>query len=262
MKPRSSPARQAPAETAHGIPAIDRAVAVLDAIGAAAAPPGIAALAGQLRIPRSTVYRLLNSLAAHDMVGRDAAGGFVLGARLLRLSRAVPRGHDLVSLARPVLERLAVELDAAVKLSIVDGNEALVVLVAESPRTYSVTTKVGRRFPLHAGAASKAMAAHFPPAAQAALLAERLPAHTPATITDPAQLRKQFARIRRERIAEDRGEFAHGIFALAAPVFDAAGSCVAAVSVPFFASEPAARAAAIRKGVAAAAAEVSTMLGG
>ncbi|QYU66522.1 helix-turn-helix domain-containing protein [Leptolyngbya sp. 15MV] len=129
--------------SAHRIPAVDRAVEVLDALASGAA--GIRDLAAQLGIPRSTVYRVLNSLEAHALVVRGADQVYRLGPHILRLARAVPFGLDLVGTARPVMEALAAELRCTVKLSVLDGAHALVVATVESPESYAVTTQVGRR---------------------------------------------------------------------------------------------------------------------
>ncbi len=240
----------------HQIPAIDRGIDVIEAIAASGRAP-ISDLSARLRIPRSTVYRLLNSLQARGVVTRDADGSYGLGPWLLRMARAVPAGPDLPTLARPVLERLADAVDNAAKLSVRDGDEALVVAVAPSPRGYGLNVQVGRRFPLHAGAASKMLLAHATDA-----LPRRLARLTRQTISDRALLLAELAHIRAEGVAEDRGEFAEGICAIAAPVMDATGGCPAVVSVPFLAAEPAWRIREIRRAVIAAARELTAALGG
>lgn len=219
-------------------------------------------LSTALGIPRSTVYRILNSLEAHALVVRSGETAYRLGPKLLRLARAVPGGADLVSVARPAMEALAEEIGATVKLSVLEAGTALVVAVAEGPQTYSITTQVGRRFPLHAGAASKVLAAFAPAAVREALLAAPLPAATPATITDPAALAAELAEVRVRAFAEDRGEFVPGVCAVAVPVFGAGGGCVAALSVPHLQGTPAARREALARGVARAAAALTRLLGG
>ena len=52
----------------HRIPAVDRAIEVLDFMGRAARPVGLRELAEDLGVPRSTVYRLINSLEAGEIV--------------------------------------------------------------------------------------------------------------------------------------------------------------------------------------------------
>jgi len=171
---------------AHRIPAMERAVDVLEGLAAGAA--GIRDLTVRLGIPRSTVYRVLNSLEARGLAVRGSDNLYRLGPQLPRLARAVPSGFDLVAVSRPLMEDLARALRCSVKLSVLDAGVALVVATAESPETYSVTTQVGRRFPLHAGAASKVLLAFSGEGLGRRLLGGALPGLTPATITDPATL--------------------------------------------------------------------------
>lgn len=249
--------------TAHRIPAVERAAALLDALAQAPQAGGqIRDLSAALGIPRSTVYRILNSLAAHRLVERSGDSAWRLGPNLLRLARAVPAGTDLVSLARSEMEALAAALAVTVKLSVLESGDALVVAVAEGPQTYSVTTQVGRRFPLHAGAASKVLAAFGAEDVRQRLIAGKLARHTAATITGPRALAAALEQVVRDGIAEDQGEFVAGVRAIAAPIFDHTGGCVGAVSIPFLPEEPGPRRVAMRAGVADCAAAVTRRLGG
>jgi DNA-binding IclR family transcriptional regulator len=246
--------------TEHRIPAIDRAVDLLDVL-ANFSPASIKEICDRGKLARSTVYRTLNTLEAHNLVRREEGGGYVLGPRLLKLARSVPQGSDIVSIGRPVLERLAASLGSAAKLSIVDGAEALVVAVAESPGAYSITTQVGRRFPLHAGAASKLLLAYLPEARRTGILGSRLSQITPRTVTDPAVLSAMLTQIRMNGFAEDSGEYVEGVRAFAAPVTDSFGACIAAVSVPFVETADPTRADTIGQAVIKAAKELSTAAG-
>ena len=246
----------------HRIPAVDRTLDLLDLLCATREAVGIRDLAARLDVPRSTVYRILNSLEPRGVVRRDGAGGYLPGPRLLAWARAVPDGADLVALAAPVLAALARAARATAKLSVLEGEAALVAAVAPGPGVYSVTTQVGRRFPLHAGAASKVLAAHLPEAARAALLAGPLPRSTPGTITDPARLAAALDAVRRDGIATDQAEYIEGVHALAAPVLGPGGGCAAAVSVAYLPAEPPARVAAMEAALRQAAAALSRAIGG
>ena len=244
----------------HRIPAIDRAIEVLDVL-AAEGSASITALSTALAIPRSTVYRLLNSLEANAVVVKDGDGTYQLGPRLLRWAHAVGLGTDIVSTCRPFMDRLARELAESVKLSVLDEDSALVVAVAESPGSYSVSTRVGRRFPLHAGAASKILLAYSAEASPERLRRRSLDRLTPHTLTDAARLEAALRIVRDEGIARDDAEFSEGVSAVAAPVFDAAGDCVAALSVPFFSGSSEERVAVIGRGVRETAAAISQHMG-
>jgi DNA-binding IclR family transcriptional regulator len=244
----------------HRNPAIERAVDVLDAL---TRKPGasISQLSELLSIPRSTIYRILNSLEAGAVVAKEGEG-YHVGPKLIQWAHAVTRGADLVSLARPHLERLANAEIATVKLSVLDDDRALVVAVAESPRQYSISTQVGSRFPLHAGAASKVLLAHAPKEARDRALAGPLAAETSATVTDPQALRAMLADVRARGYATDQGEYTLGINAVAAPVFGPDGRCIAAISIPYLGESEGARADALRDAVVVAAQALTRQMGG
>lgn len=193
-------------------------------------------LVAQLKLPRTTIYRILNSLQSHDVVRRDDAGAYHLGRRLLALASHVAAGiHslDLVALTTPVLERLSGELGEGAKLSVLDGGDVLVLAAVQGRRTYALSVQPGERMPIHAGAASKLLLAYQSPAEIEQYLGRELVAFTAKSITDPKRLKAELTRIRRLGWAQDKGEVAPSILAFAAPVFDRSGTLVGAISTPF-----------------------------
>ena len=245
----------------HTNSAVDRAVLILTRL-AEAPGSGIRELSQVLGVPRSTVYRILNSLEAGGLVTVDQGVGYRLGGGLLHLARAVPVDDDLAAVAKASMDALASETGSTVKLSVIDGDAALVVAVAVGSQAYGVTTRVGRRFPLHAGAASKVLLAFAMPDVSASVLAAPLEAFTDETVTDPEALRAELRRIRAERVATDRGEYVRGVHAVAAPVFAADGQCVAALSAPFLSGDEEAAVAALAEAVLQAARSITLRLGG
>lgn len=220
----------------HTIPAVDRAVLILSRL-AAAPGSGIRELSEALAVPRSTVYRILNSLEAGGLVVVDQSARYRLGGGLLRLARTVPVDDDLVAVAKAPMDALAAATGSTVKLSVIDGEEAMVVAVAVGSQAYGVTTRVGRRFPLHAGAASKVLLAHAGRDVIDRILSRPLEAYTEETLCDPQVLRAQMETVRSDRVATDRGEYVRGVHAIAVPVFGPEGRCVAALSSPYLSGE-------------------------
>lgn len=111
-----------------------------------------------LGVGRAVVYRLVATLAAHSLVRRDRGGRVRLGTAVLDLAR---RAHPLVAdAALPALRALAEELGATAHLTIVDGGEALALLVVEPSWTqFHVAYRTGSRHPLDRGAAGRAILA-------------------------------------------------------------------------------------------------------
>lgn len=139
---------------------LDRGLQILQLLGGPAGHGGmtINQLAEQLSVGRSVVYRLVTTLMGRGFATRGSDGRVRLGPALGRLAVAVR--PVLAEAARPVLRRLADEIGATAHLTVVEGEEALAVLVVEPGWTdFHVSYRVGSRHPLGRGAAGRAILA-------------------------------------------------------------------------------------------------------
>jgi DNA-binding IclR family transcriptional regulator len=110
-----------------------------------------------------------------------------------------------------------------------------------------VRTTVGSRWPLHATGVGLVLLAFAEPAVQERIFAAPLARFTPYTITDPARLRAKLAEVRRADAAVSDRQITDDAISVAAPIRDAAGSVVAALSLVVPAStNPAALVPAVR----------------
>ena len=122
------------------------------------APNGltITALAAEIGVNRTVVYRLVATLEQHGLARRDATGRLHVGLGVLALARGLQ--PVLRELAGPVLRTLAEQLGSTAHLTVADGGEALAIAVVEPSWTdYHVAYRVGARHPLEQGAAGKAI---------------------------------------------------------------------------------------------------------
>ncbi len=251
------------AQLKHRIPVIDRMMEVLSELERHADGLTIRELVSQLRLPRTTIYRILNSLQSHAMVNRDEDGHYRLGRRLLGLASHVAAATgqlDVLAFAMPILEQVSAELGEGSKLSALDDEGILVLAAVQGRRPYALSVAPGQRMPIHAGAASKLLLAYADEATIELHLSRPLVGYTPKTITDPRRLRTELARIRRLGWAQDKGENGPSILAYAAPIFAPDGRLVAAISVPFLLGAEASRAEEIRLATIAAGKAVTSAI--
>jgi DNA-binding IclR family transcriptional regulator len=234
----------------------DKALAILGVFDERRPDLGVSELAGELGMHKSTVSRLLATLERRGLVRREGER-FAPGPELARLGVLAVRALSLTGVARAALEDLAARTGETVNLAVREGDGALNVLQIDAPHFVGVTDWTGRAAPLHASANGKALLAFGdgrPPG--------RLARLTARTIVDRGELRADLDRTRAAGFAVAVEELEVGLHAVAAPVYDAAGACVAAVSV----SGPAyrlteTRLPAVGDLCAAAAAEISGRLG-
>lgn len=253
-------------ELRHGSPVVEKTAHLLGAIAQSNHGISLSDLVEQLGVARSTVYRILNSLAAHGLVARVNGGAtYQLGPRFIELARRISPGADratLVEAAHPIMQSAADRIRESFKLSAPEGDEMLTILATPSPAEYAISVRVGSRSPKHVGASGKLALAYSADQAIAEYCAKGLPARTAHTITDPDVLMDELRRIREDGYAEDNLESSQGLRAMAAPVFDAAGVLVAAVSVPFIGDATPDRKRSIRKEVTDVADGLTRLIGG
>ncbi|MFP4136892.1 MAG: IclR family transcriptional regulator [Halomonas sp.] len=137
---------------------LDRGLRALQIIAENRGELSIAALAARLDVHRAIAYRIVATLEGHGLVVRGKEGGLRLGAGVALLA-----GHFLPQLrrvAQPLLEQLAHQTRATAFVSVAEGDEAVVILVAEPDEgLLRVGYRLGSRHPLSQGAAGIAILA-------------------------------------------------------------------------------------------------------
>lgn len=212
------------------VQSIERAFDVLGALGEG--PRGVTGIADRVGLPKSTVARLLATLAAEGAVEQVADGtDYRIGERLVSLAAGVRPTRSLVALARPQLVSLSAATGEVSGLSIPDGTQVHYIDHEDSQHAVGIRDWTGSRFPLHTVSAGLVFLAHRRPDEVERYLAGPLERLTPATIVEPALLRERIARARVDGFAWTRDEVADGIASVAAPVADERGEVVAAIHV-------------------------------
>jgi DNA-binding IclR family transcriptional regulator len=219
-------------EPMPGTQSIRRAVAVLEAFGDDRPVWGVSELAEAVGLNRTTVYRLLTALENVEYVTRDpATDTYRLGSGLIALGGRAQRANPVRELARPELAALAAQTGETATLEFLSGHE--VIIIDEIPGEYvtSGSQHVGSRWPVYATSTGKAILAHLPPEEQESLLATPLRALTSQTMADATRLRACLAEVRRDGYAVAGEELEVGFVAVGAPLRDAEGRPIAAISL-------------------------------
>jgi DNA-binding IclR family transcriptional regulator len=135
---------------------LDKTVSILDALERG--PSSLAELAAATALPRATAHRLAVALERHDLVGRDEAGRFVLGARLAALGRVAGAGsRSLADLAGPALTELRDRTGESTQLYVRVGDTRVCTVSLESPHSLRTIVAVGAALPLDRGSAAKVL---------------------------------------------------------------------------------------------------------
>jgi IclR family acetate operon transcriptional repressor len=214
-------ARTGSPATRH-LAAVERATAVLDALGAARTDVGTGEIARATRINASTVSRILATLVAAGYVEHVAdTGRYRLGVRVIQLAQGALARLDVRQVTRPLLERLVEETGETATLSLPAEHDAITADFVPGRASVISVARVGRPSILHCTAVGKVMLAFGPHGTDA--LERPLPRLTEATITDPARLELELDGVRERGYAVAVGEREADLNAVAAPVFDGRG---------------------------------------
>ncbi|MFW0791898.1 IclR family transcriptional regulator [Gordonia sp. CPCC 205333] len=198
-----------------GIGVLDKSMAVVRAV--ADAPRNLTELCEATKLPRATAHRLAIGLEMHRMLARDSAGRWIPGPALAELSATAT--DPINEAALMVLPRLRDITGESVQVYRREGSERVCVAAMEPATGLRDTVPVGSRLPMNAGSAAKVLLAWAETATQRALLPD-------STFGERA-----LVEIRRRGWAQSAGERASGVASVSAPVRDADGEVVAAISV-------------------------------
>ena len=214
------------------VAAIERAADVLALFAQAGPTLGVTEIAQTLGLSKTVVYRVLSSFRSKGFVDfDDRTRRYSMGPMVLTLGLTYLDSVDVRGLAREAMERLSEQTNETATLSIRSGWSRVYIDQVNPPRDIKMVVPLGRPFPLHAGGSSKALLAFLTREEQETYLEMPLSPLTPLTVTDPDQLRRDLAGVRRLGYAVTMGERQTGAAAVAAPVFGLDSRPVAAMSI-------------------------------
>lgn len=213
-----------------GIQVIARAARIMRALQDHPDGLSLGQIARSVGLARSTVQRIVASLAAEEFLStQDQGGGVRIGPALLRLAGSM--GAGVADQLAPHLRAFGEELGETVDLAILSGGSAVFVDQAPGRHRLVAVSAIGARFPLHCTANGKAMLACFSESDAADLIEKSVAEHPDYPLGDRRKLERQVAEARRKHLAFDLGEHGEGIHAVGAALLDAYGRPLA-ISIP------------------------------
>jgi DNA-binding IclR family transcriptional regulator len=184
--------------------------------------------------PRATTYRLVRTLESERyLVLNPASGRYQIGLAATALLHSLKEPSNLVLALHPFVQALADQLGEPVSLAI-DVHGDPLVIDSDSIGLSPLTLSIGPGRVVDAGtstAPGKLFLAYKGPEQWKAVLARPLRRRTPCTIIDPDAFTAQLERVLADGVAFDEGEHFVGLCAVAAPVWDGAGTLVAAATI-------------------------------
>lgn len=221
-----------PGGRGNSIQAVEFALYILEAIVQAQSSVGVSELARQFGTTKSRIYRHLQTLVSAGYLLRDAdTERYSISARLMALGHAVGESFELASAGRFVARELRDKLGHAVTISQREREGMRILLLIPSRSSIEISVKPGSVLALHASAQGKVCLAFGDALLLPQICETELPRHTAYTLVDPARLTAEIEAVRKQGWAVAPNETMVGLNALAAPIFDALGTYVGAISL-------------------------------
>jgi DNA-binding IclR family transcriptional regulator len=220
-------------QPAYSVNVLERTFRILDAFSTNAQELSVTELIPKLRLPKSTVHRLVMVLERHGYVERSSTGDkYHLGAKLVQLGMHALTSIDLGRVAMPHLERLVKQTGETAHLGVLRDGEIISLFHSQSAHVLRPPTTVGRRIPVYCTSLGKAILAFLPEGEKKRILADiHFKAYTPKTIKRISEFKAQLTRVRNAGYATDNEEFEEGLRCIGAPVRDHSGDVIAAISI-------------------------------
>jgi IclR family pca regulon transcriptional regulator len=245
LSPRDSANAGSPDEDFQRVPrlrhpaysqSLERGLSILGCFTSDRPVLGIADIADELGMSRSTTHRYVVTLLALGYLEQGARRKYRLGLRVTDLGLSAVNATALREHSHPYLEDLRRETSYTVNLAVLDGTEILYVDRARSFRSgqnkIDLGLAVGSRLPAYCTSMGKVLLAYLPEYERQTLVsALKLAKRGPNTITSKSALAIELEQIREEGFAVNDQELAPELHSIAVPVRAESRDVVAALNM-------------------------------
>jgi IclR family transcriptional regulator, acetate operon repressor len=223
----------AASSAAGGVQSLTRGLTLLEQLAESEGGISLTEISTRVGLAPSTAHRLLNTLADMGFVVQAPDSGlWYVGLKTYRVGCAFVSNRDFVGESHAFIRRLMEASGETANLSILDGTHVCFIAQVQCHEVMRMLVRLGSRLPAHASGSGKAILSALPEDELAIVLREsKLIKMTGKTITDPDQLRLQFAAIRARGYSYDDEENAMGLRCVAAPIYDEFAEPLGAISL-------------------------------
>jgi DNA-binding IclR family transcriptional regulator len=211
---------------------LTRLLGLFDVLSMSPDGMSLAELNVTLESPKSSLLNLLRPLVAEGYL-IHSAGIYRLGPSIFRLAASVMSAWNFPKLIRPFMEELCTRTEESVLLSVLNPEAEVMtyVEIIDSPHPVRYHIPVGTTRPLYASSAGRLLLAFADKGWRDSYVATvQFKTKTAVPVTR-ASLARELERVRAEGVSVSLDTYMAGLAAVAAPVFDAEGRCIAALNI-------------------------------
>ncbi|HYG91748.1 MAG TPA: IclR family transcriptional regulator [Azospirillum sp.] len=196
--------------------AVARALAIFDAFDAAHTAMTLQEIAQRLQMPKTTAFRLVNTLEKAGFLVRLETQEYCLSWKLVRLSGLVKSNLGIRETARPVMIELSRRSGETITLNALSGIERVCIEVIDTPSPLMSIVKPGEHVPLLFGATGRLLMAYM----SSEELEEVLRRSPQGSTIDRVALQRELERFRAQGYALTSGQRVPGVTAISVPIRD------------------------------------------
>ncbi|MER5181245.1 IclR family transcriptional regulator [Streptomyces sp. NPDC002896] len=219
------------ARSDSGESVLTRVMRILRLFTSASPDLTVSEIARRADLPVATAHRLVAELVELGALDRAEDKRVRIGVQLWELASRSSRTLDLRQAAMPFMEDLLSVVRHHTQIGVLEGSDVLVLERLSARGAVTNIARIAGRLPVHAISIGLVLLAHGPGEQWEDVLSRPLERYTPRTVTDPSELRRLLAQIRQDGFVIAPEMITPGSTGLAAPVRDAHGQAVAALSV-------------------------------
>jgi DNA-binding IclR family transcriptional regulator len=215
----------------NSIASVIRTIRVVQFIGDSDKPVTFSELYDNLRIPKTTLFRILSSLQQERWIEKRGIA-YTIGHGIIQLGMRALSKLELRRTAIPWVDKLSQLTGETAHLVVLSGRRGLIIEVCDGPKHIKISSRPGTFTSLHASAAGKVLLAFaVEEDLEDFFRGQSLEKRTKNTITDLEELEAEIQKVLRSGYAVDEMEYHDNVRCLAAPVNNAFGKTVAAVGI-------------------------------
>jgi DNA-binding IclR family transcriptional regulator len=215
------------------VQSLERALTLLNKLSEYPEGIQISRLAEQVGLTKSTVHRLLATLTNMNYTIKDEeTDKYKIGLQVLFLSRNLINNINVVTIAKPFLEKLCQEVNETIHLCIEDRGEVIYIDKIESNQTIRMYSRIGSRAPIYCTAVGKVLLSGMDKDKKNETISKmKFIPKTPTTITSKEEFLEEIEKVDSQGYALDNSENEASLMCIAFPIFDHNGKIIASFSV-------------------------------
>lgn len=220
-------------KTKMRVPALDKAVRILDHVAHASSSSSLSQIAQALALPKSTTHTICNTLLELDLLIKQPDQTYRVGPHVMRWSNAFTQQSDVATEFATIWDHETQLPGATITLSVRDGAEVVYIAARNSPLSHSlIEFRAGMRLPAAFTATGKAFLSCMNEFEVRKLYKGGLPApRTPNSVQDIDVLLAELRTIRENGYSMDNQEVAEGVVCYGAAVLNSLNQPIAGVAV-------------------------------